>query len=176
MKKIIFICTTALVLFGAGCNRDYDDQVDEQVQVKPQTDAIDVSEIEDERIGFPDLDISIPAHDELVGEIVQFEGEFCGLSQISGIKLCFVDGEYSAANLDWRLWFWGIPEIDPEIDEYKGQWAVWMLKEFGDIDADNLIGDEVFIVTGKYVFDDCTFYDDRDICIPNVEVTNIEIK
>jgi len=154
MKKIIFICIAALVLFGAGCE---DNNSSNQAPSLPVNDVL------------------IPARDELKGEIVQFEGVFCGLSQIDGIKLCFLDDENSTDNLDLRNWFWGIPEIFPSADEHKGEWAIWMLKEFGDIDADNLTDDEIFVVTGKHVFDDCGFYDDGT-CIPNVEVERIEVK
>jgi len=114
--------------------------------------------------------------DERYGEEIRWEGAFCGLSQIDGIKLCFLDDEGGTDNLDIYNWFWGLPEVVPSVEEHGGEWASWMLKKYGNIDADTLTGDEVFVVTGTFVFNDCNFYDGKDICIPNILVTDIAIK
>lgn len=119
-------------------------------------------------------EISNAENDNFKNKIIQWEGIFCGQSQINGIKLCIIDDKHHVDNLNKNEWFWGIPQIEPSVDEHKGNWATWMLKKYGNINSDNLNGDEIFIVTGKFVFSDCDFY--NNTCIPNIEVIKIEIK
>lgn len=172
MIKITFICIAILALFGAGCSKD--DNIQDQAQFKAPEQLS--QSVVDKAVGLGCKNAVVPSRDKTLGHNVQWQGVFCGLSQINGIKLCFWDDDLGADGVDDCNWFWGIPEIIPGIDEYNGKWATWMLKKYGDIDAGDLGDDEILIVTGKYVFDDCTFYDDADICIPNVEVERIEVR
>lgn len=173
MRKTIFYALIMLLaLFGAGCTRERGDQ--DQTRIKAEETP--VQNIANTDSGHACEDASVPMRDDVVGEIVQWQGVFCGLSQIDGIKLCFWDDKLGANAVDVCNWFWAIPEVAPSIDEYNGKWVEWMLNKYGDIDSDELSGDEVFLVSGKYISNDCGFYDDSGICVSNVEVERIEVK
>jgi hypothetical protein len=109
-------------------------------------------------------------YEEYIDQIVQWQGKFCGLTDITGIKLCIIDKDHPIDSIDNQNWFWVIPPYKPELNEYDGKWRGWMLNKYGNFDINNLTGDESFSVTGKYILCDEVGIDH---CIPTIEVIKI---
>ncbi|MBA3047368.1 hypothetical protein KKC83_01580 [Patescibacteria group bacterium] len=155
-----------------GCSDELGNHYRNDISIECKKEILEIDKDEISDLSYDE--VAVKLYDDFQNRIIRWQGIFCGQSQISGIKLCVIDEHHPKDNLNKDKWFWGIPQIEPNIDEYKGKWATWMLKKYGNINSENLASDETFIVTGKFVFNDCAFYDNT--CIPNIEVIKIEIK
>lgn len=110
-----------------------------------------------------------------VGKQVAWKGKIAtNLSQIDGIKFWVVDKQHQPNTKTNNAWFWSVPADWPTSDDTNGAWVTYMLKRYGNIDASKINPDsDVFLITGKFLELDCTFYDNGP-CIPNLEVEKIE--
>lgn len=95
------------------------------------------------------------------------------LSQIDGIKFLIIDAQHPVDSTTTD-WFWSVPVDWPTSNDANGAWVTYMLRHYGNIDASKINPDkDVFLITGKLLELDCTFYDNRQ-CIPNIEVERIQ--
>lgn len=109
-----------------------------------------------------------------VGKEITWLGQISGNSQIDGIKFNIIDQDHKVSSDN--NWFWAIPPDFPTSAEINGQWAVYMLSRFGNIDNNQIVRDrDFFLVTGLLEKSDCTFYDGGSSCIPQVIVKKIEL-
>ena len=117
-----------------------------------------------------------------MGKGVKWLGVIAGMSQIDGIKFWVADKDHTSFNNSYHDWFWAIPN-DPNLllgpEQTHGEWVTYMLKTYGNIDADTTDPThDLFLITGKLDENDCTFYDSTPTttapCIPNVIVEKIE--
>lgn len=114
-----------------------------------------------------------------IGKEVSWAGKISNLSQIDGIKFWIVDDQHRPNATTYNDWFWALPADLPTVETTHGKWVTYMLRRYGNIDANSINGDnDVFLIKGKLLFLDCDFYNNTPTtpapCIPNLEVENIQ--
>ena len=109
-------------------------------------------------------------------KIVNWQGVINKNSQINGIKFNIIDSEHTYGNWSDYDWFWAVPKEKDVKNKIISNWIEFTLNKYGNIKNYNT--NDIFLIKGKIINLDCTFYDystfNKKICLPNIEIISIK--
>jgi len=117
-----------------------------------------------------------------VGKIINWKGVFSNQTCLNGPKLWPYDEKFLNGERRQYEWFWVIPPETGELmtdPSFDGKWCSYVLKKYGGLSEDQIDAEkDIYLVTGKFIGNDCEYYDlsvfNRKICIPQVDVISIK--